>query len=435
MSTPDSQSTQPAPQGVGRVSDANPTTAAGEDKRTGPVGPLLVFMLGALTAFAPLSIDMYLPALPAISRDFGTSSSMVQLSITACLVGLAVGQVLAGSLSDRFGRRPTLLVGLAVYIASSAACAAAPSIGGLVGLRLVQGVAGAAGVVIASAVVRDLRSGSSAARLLAMLMVVMGVAPAVAPLIGSQLIALGSWRFVFVVLAGIGALLLVMCALRLPETHPAHRRTDGGVRRSLAIFGSLLADRRFLGYALTGGLVFAAMFAYIAGSPFVLQDLFGLSQQGFALVFGLNAVGIAAAGQLSARLVERTGPRPLLRAGLVTALCGSVCLTVFAAAGTGLVATLLPLFVAVASVGLVTPNATALALADHGATAGSAAALIGVCQFIIGGLIAPIVGLFGQNSALPMALVMTILAASAAAVFASMTRPGRDAALPTTHGR
>lgn len=366
----------------------------------------VIAILGGLSAFAPLSIDMYLPALPGLTTDLHTSASVAQLSLTACLIGLAAGQLLAVPVSDVLGRRRPLLVGLACYTLASLLCAAAPSVWVLVALRLVQGLSGAAGIVISRAVVRDLRSGAAAARLFAALMLVSGVAPVLAP----QLLRVTSWPGVFVVLAAIGVVLAVAAVLALPESLPPERRRGGGLVSTLRAFGTLGTDRAFLACALTGGLVFAAMFAYISGASFVLQGAYGMSAQRFGLVFGVNAVGIVAASQVSARLVGRFGPGRLLRVGLVTAGLGGVALPVVVLAGAGLTAVLPALFVVVASVGLVMPNATALALSEHGTIAGSASALLGVLQYVVGAAIAPLVGVAGTDTAVPMALVMAVLA-------------------------
>ncbi|TME20486.1 MAG: multidrug effflux MFS transporter, partial [Chloroflexi bacterium] len=263
----------------------------------------LFVLLGGLTAFGPLSIDMYLPALPAIGRDLAASESVIQLTLTACLVGLALGQILAGPLSDRLGRRRPLLIGVAAYVLASLLCATAPVAPVLVGFRLVQGLAGAAGIVIARAIVRDLYVGSAAARYFSRLVLIMGLAPILAPVIGAQVLRFTSWHGIFLTLALVAALLWLAAAVGLPETLPAAHRSDGGLRGTLAIFRALLADARFIGYALSGGLAFGAMFAYISGSPFVLQGIYHVSPQTFSLIFGTNALGFVIASQVNGSLV------------------------------------------------------------------------------------------------------------------------------------
>ncbi len=387
----------------------------------------LVVLLGALSAFAPLSIDMYLPALPSLSRALGGPAWALQLTLTACLVGLAAGQLISGPLSDRAGRRLPLLAGVAVYAAASVACAAAPSVPLLILLRLVQGGSGAAGIVISRAVVRDLYEGPQLARFLALTMVVNGVAPIAAPLLGGQILRFGSWRIVFLVLAAIGVALLAATALWLPETHPTARRAGGGVRVTLATFRRLVRERAFDGYGLTVGLAYAAMFAYISGAPFVIEDRYALAPQVFSLMFAINAFGIMVAGQLSARLVQRRGATALLRVGLASSLTGAALLLAVGLAGGGLAGILPGFFLVVSSIGWISPNATALALGGHAAEAGSASALLGLAQFVIGGAVAPLAGLAGPRAEMPM--VVAIAAASAAAATSYAVLVGRRGAL------
>ncbi|MFL5628243.1 MAG: Bcr/CflA family multidrug efflux MFS transporter [Ktedonobacteraceae bacterium] len=383
----------------------------------------LVFILGALTAFGPLSIDMYLPALPSLTRDFGTGAAQTQLTLSACLLGLALGQAIAGPISDELGRRRPLLVGLASYAFASLLCVVAPSVYALVLLRLVQGFAGSAGIVIARAIVRDLHSGIAAARFFSLLMLVNGLAPILAPLCGGLLLRFTSWRGVFVVLTVIGALLLLAATTSLSETLPPDRRQSGDIPATITTFRRLLASRSFIGYALSCGLAFAALFAYISGSPFVLQGIYGISPQLFSVIFSMNALGLVAASQVNGRLVGRVSPRRLLAAGLTaTAIGGLALLSVVNFAGIGLVGILLALFVVVSSLGFVLPNATTLALADHPRNAGSASALLGMLQYAIGASVAPLVGAFGTGTALPMSVVIAALGVSALLVFVLLGR-------------
>ncbi|GAA1557801.1 multidrug effflux MFS transporter [Actinomadura kijaniata] len=377
----------------------------------------LVMLLGALSAMAPLSTDMYLPALPQVSQDFHTGAAQAQLTLTFSVVGLALGQVVAGPLSDRLGRRRPLLVGMALYTVASLLCALAPSIGTFAALRLVQGAAGAAGIVIARAVVRDLYDGTAAAKFFSTLMLVNGLAPILAPVLGGQLLRLTPWTGVFAVLAGIGVLLFLGSLLWLGETLPAGQRQTGGLTATLGTFRELLADRAFVGYALAQALAFAALFTYISGSPFVLQDLYHLSPQAFSVVFAVNSLGIIAAGQISGRLVGRVRLRRLLGAGLATVTAGGIALLAAVSAGLGLVAVLPALFLVVAGQGLVLPNATTLALSGRPPrVAGSASALVGLAQFALGGAAAPLAGIGGNGTALPMAITIAATALAAAAV-------------------
>jgi DHA1 family bicyclomycin/chloramphenicol resistance-like MFS transporter len=384
----------------------------------------LFLLLGGLTAFGPLSIDMYLPALPAIGKDLAASESVIQLTLTACLIGLALGQVVAGPLSDTLGRRRPLLVGVAGYVIASLLCALAPSAGILVALRLVQGLAGAAGIVIARAIVRDLYSGSAAARYFSRLILVMGLAPILAPVVGGQLLRVTSWHGIFLALAGITALLWLGAARALPETLPIERRSSGSLRDTGRRFTVLATDRRFVGFAVSAGLAFGAMFAYIAGSPFVLQGIYGVSPQTFSLIFGLNAIGFVVASQINGSLVARIEPLRLLRVGLIgTAVAGIALLAVILTGRLGLGAALLPLFFLVSSIGFVVPNATALALSLHPEAAGTGSALLGVIQSGIAAFGAPLVGLAGVTTAVPMATVIAV--SGSGAILAFLLTAGR----------
>jgi DHA1 family bicyclomycin/chloramphenicol resistance-like MFS transporter len=386
------------------------------DRSVKPARTRVVVILGAVVAIGPLSIDTYLPAFPEIGRALGAGASAVQLTLTAGVAGLALGQLVAGPLSDRFGRRRPLVGGLAIYAVASLLCAFAPSVEALIALRFVQGLAGAAGIVIGRAVVRDLRTGPAAVRLFSSLMMVTGLAPILAPILGGQLLAIAPWEGIFVVLAGLGALLALAAVAGLPETLPPERRTEGGLAQTLRTMARLLADRAFVGFALAQGLAFGAVFAYVAATPFVLQEIYGLSPQLFSLQFALNGVGLVLASPLNARLVGRFGPKVLLRVGLHAIAAASLALLGVALAGLGVWAVLAPMFVVISSLAFVMPNATALALAEHGRVAGTASALIGALQFLIGAVAAPLVGLAGTATAVPMGLVMTVFGLAAVAV-------------------
>ncbi len=367
----------------------------------------LFVLLGGLTAFGPLSIDMYLPALPAIGRDLAASESLIQLTLTACLIGLAIGQVVAGPISDALGRRRPLLIGVAGYVLASLLCAVAPTAPILVALRLLQGLAGAAGIVIARAIVRDLYTGSAAARYFSRLILIFGIAPILAPVLGAQIMRFTSWHGIFLALAVVTALLWLGAARALPETLPVERRRSGSLGDTVQTFRRLAADTRFLGYAVSGGLGFGAMFAYIAGSPFVLQGIYHVSPQTFSLIFGLNAVGFVITSQINGSLVGRIPPARLLTVGVtVTGVAGLALLAVILIGGLGLAVVLPPLFVLVSSIGFVVPNAVALALSRHPEAAGTGSALVGVIQSGIGAAGAPLVGIAGITTALPMAVVI-----------------------------
>ena len=387
-----------------------------------PVTRKLVIVLGTLSAFGPLSIDLYLPGLPSLADDLGASASAAQLTLTACLIGLAVGQLVIGPLSDAYGRRDPLLLGVGIYVAATLGCAAAPSIATLVALRFVQGFTGAAGIVIARAVVRDLRSGPAASRMYAGLLLVNGLAPILAPVLGGQLLHVVDWRGVFVVLAGIGAVILASTGVLVAESHPPARRRSGGLRLTLMTFRGLLGQRRFSGAAVACGLAFGGLFAYIAGSPFVLQDIYGLTPAQFSLVFAANAIGLVAAAQVGARLAEPLGAEAVLGGGLLVGAGSGVLLLLVVVGGAGLAGVLAALFVMVACIGVVTPSATTIALEGDPGSGGSASALLGLAQFAIGATFSPLVGIAGRGTAVPMALVIAASWAGAVAVYAFAVR-------------
>lgn len=383
----------------------------------------LVVVLGMLSMFGPISLDLYLPALPALAADLRSSTSAAQLSITACLLGLAVGQLVAGPLSDQYGRRRPLVVGLVVYLLSSAACAFAPTTEVLVVLRLVQGLAGAAGIVIARAVARDLYYGRRLVIIFSRLILVNGLAPVLAPVIGGQLALVTSWRGIFLVLAAFGVVLLAAGVFGVPESLPPQRRRAGGVRDTLRSFRTLLVDRLFVGVVLAAGFAGASMFAYIAGATFVLQRLYGLSAQQFSFAFGANALGIMLFGQLGARLAHRWSPHRVMALGLLMNLVGSAGLALTVVVGLGLWPLLASLFVMVSALGLVFPTSTALALADHPERAGAASSLLGLGQYVMGAVVAPLVGLAGEDTAVPLGVVALACSAVAVTVFFAVAVP------------
>ncbi|MEV8633771.1 multidrug effflux MFS transporter [Streptosporangium sp. NPDC051023] len=353
--------------------------------------------LGALSAFGPLSMDLYLPVLPELGRALRTTDALAQLTMSMCMVGLALGQLLAGPVSDRIGRRRPLLLGVATYAVASVLCAIAPDIWSLIGFRLVQGLAGAAGLVIARAMVRDLFDGDAAAKVFSLLILVGGLAPVVAPLAGGQLARFTDWRGMFVALAVIGVLLF-LAALGLPETLAREARHTGGLRETGRQFAVLVRDRGFIGYALVAALAGCSLFLYITLSPFVLQDGYGVTAQVFSAIFAVNSIGIVLAGNVNGVLVGRYGARRMLRIGLVVGLVGALAALVGVLVGWGLFGLLPGLFVAVSSIGLVMPNTNALAMTPHGERAGTASAMLGVLQFLIGATVPPLVSLAGANA-------------------------------------
>jgi DHA1 family bicyclomycin/chloramphenicol resistance-like MFS transporter len=389
-------------------------------------------ILGGLSAFGPLSIDMYLPSLPTMSGDLHSNEPTLQLTLSAFIVGLAVGQIVLGPLSDSLGRRRPLIAGLALYALTSVLCAVSTSAGLLIGARALQAVGAAAGIVIARATVRDLYSGTAMTKFFSMIMLVTGLAPILAPVIGGQILALASWRVVFVVLTAFGALLLVVVTFALPEPLPPELRRPARLGATLRTYAGLLTDRIFVGYALSAGLMFAGLFAYISGSSFVLQDVFGLSPQQYSLVFAANGIGIVLVGQLNGFIVGRLAERTLLTTGISVAAVSGVLVLLAATLNLGLAGLLPPVVVLVSSIGLVMPNSNSLALAEHPDSAGSASALLGVLQFVIGGLATPLVGLGGGHSAVPMAIVMSAFTLAALVTFATLTRGAQATAQPVS---
>jgi MFS transporter, DHA1 family, multidrug resistance protein len=359
----------------------------------------LVLLLGALIALGPLTIDMYLPALPTITDEFATTSATVQLTLTGTLLGLALGQLVVGPFSDAVGRRVPLLVGTGVHLLASLMSVAAPNVAVLGGLRVLQGLGAAAGAVIAMAIVRDLYTGRAAATLLSRLILVMGAAPVIAPTLGGWLLTFTSWRGVFAALALYAALLIPLAARWLPETLPAQYRQTSGVLGTLRNYRGLLRDGTFVGLILVAGLAMSALLAYVAGSSFVFQEEFGLTQQQFGLVFGSGAIWLILATQLNPVLLRRYEPRQILL-GAVSAAAAFGLLLLGIAVGTdsGLLGVLVPVWLVLFSIGFALPNAPAVALARHGETAGTAAALLGAVQFGAGALISPVVGVLGNDS-------------------------------------
>ncbi|MGA5206988.1 multidrug effflux MFS transporter [Streptomyces variegatus] len=390
-------------------------------------GLLVTFLLGSLTAVPPLAMDMYLPSLPEVTRSLHAPAATVQLTLTACLAGMALGQLVVGPMSDRWGRRRPLLAGLAVFIVATVLCALAPTVELLVAFRLAQGLAGAAAIVIARAVVRDLYDGMAMARFFSTLMLISGVAPIVAPLIGGQVLRVTDWRGVFAVLTVIGVLIGALVWARLPETLAPADRHSGGVGEALRSMRTLLADRSFTGYMLTGGFAFAALFAYISASPFVIQEIYGASPQTFSLLFGLNSVGLVIVGQINGKiLVGRVDLDRVLGTGLaivVTAATALLLMSLGVFGEVGLVPVAAALFVLMSAMGITLPNTQALALMRTKHAAGSASALLGTSSFLIGAIASPLVGVAGEDTALPMAVVQLAAALVAVACFVGMCRP------------
>ena len=380
-----------------------------------------VLLLGLMCALPAVSSDIYLPSLPDVARDLGTTQTAVQLTMTGVLVGGAVGQLVVGPLSDRFGRRRPVLVGIALHIVISLLCAVAPGIGALIALRVVQGFFNAAATVVAIAVIRDRFVGSDASRLLSRLMLVIGVAPLFAPSVGGLIAGQWGWRSVFVALALFGVALWVVVWRRLPETLPPERRRAAGLRTALGGYAVLLRDQHFVAIAVLPGLGMAVLMSYVVGSPFVFQEGYGLSANQFALLFAANGIALVGGAQINASLVRRVAPIRILRVALpLLVAVAFVLLAVILTGAGGLFGLLAVLWVMLGLIQLLPPNASAIALTRHGAMAGTAAAFIGAMQAGIAGVVSPLVGVLGGD-AQAMGLVMVGSTVTALLVLALAT--------------
>ncbi|VVO38037.1 Bicyclomycin resistance protein [Pseudomonas fluorescens] len=369
-----------------------------------------ILILGALSAFGPLAIDFYLPAFPAMALAFGTDEQHVQQTLAAYFLGLSIGQLAYGPVADRFGRRLPLLIGVGLFTAASLACAYAPNLQWLIAARFVQALGGCAGMVISRAVVSDKCDAVGSAKVFSQLMLVMGLAPILAPMLGGVLVNTTGWQSIFLALTGFSALAGLAVAFGLPESMPAHlpRQPMSGALRQ---YGRLLKDSVYLGHALTGGIAIAGMFSYIAGSPFVLIKLYGVPAEHFGWFFGANAAGFILVAQVNARLLAKRGPAFLLsRAVWVYLGAGLALLAVSAMHTAQLWPLLIPLFVCIASLGCILPNASACAMNGQGARAGSASAMLGCIQFSVAAGAAALVGILHDGSAMPMAMVISLCA-------------------------
>ena len=378
-----------------------------EGESTTPSRVRMIAVLGALVALGPLTIDMYLPALPKIADDLSVSSSVAQLTLTGTLAGLALGQLIVGPLSDSLGRRRPLMAGIVLHMLASLVCLFAPNIAVLGVARGLQGMGAAAAMVVAIAVVGDLYADSVAATVMSRLMLVLGVAPVVAPSLGAAVLLKASWHWVFAALVVLAGGLLLLAALALPETLPASHRRPLKVRSIAATYVEVIRDVRFVMLVLVAALAMSGLFAYIAGASFVLQGHYGLDQQAFALVFGAGAVALIGATQFNVVLLRRFAPQSIVVWALVAAsLAGVVFVGLSYEHIGGLPGFVVPIWAILAAMGLVIPNAPAVALSRHPDAAGTAAALLGAAQFGLGAAVAPLVGVLGNNE-IALALVMT----------------------------
>jgi DHA1 family bicyclomycin/chloramphenicol resistance-like MFS transporter len=388
---------------------------------------VLVAALGILSAVSPMATDMYLASMPAMAGHFGASASAVQLTLTTYMVGMAVGQFLLGPVSDVLGRHRLMVAGNALFLLSSVAVVLAPTIGTVLVLRAVQGLAGAAGVVIARAVVSDIASGRGAAKLFSVLATITSLAPVVAPLLGGVIATVAPWQTVFWVLAAFGLLMLACSVLVVPETLPPHRRHRGGVGAVVTGSWRVLRTSSFMAYALAFGLAFGALFSYISASSFVLQNVLGYSALGYSVVFAVNAGGSILGAVVNTRLVDRVEPGTILRTAIVVMAAVNVVGLGLVLAGITGWTTLAHLFVSQTCIGFVMGNAVALAQGRVPGRAGAGSAVLGLVQFLLGGLVSPLTGLAGQHTAVPMAVSMAVCSLLAAGAVLLARRLSRRA--------
>ncbi len=363
-------------------------------------------LLGTLAAMGPLSIDMYLPSFPTIVGAFDTTASFVQVSLTACLLGIGLGQLILGPMSDVHGRKKPLLIGLAVYFIASFLCALAPSIEIFIAARFMQGFAASAGIVLSRAIVRDVYSGRELTKFFALLMLVNNLAPILAPVLGGGILAFTDWTGVFAVLSAIGFLLFVIVLWRMDETLPEQMRVPSNLSHTLKNFLSLLKNRQFMGYALAQGFIMAGIFAYVAGTPFVYQNIYGVSPQTFSLLFGMNGIGLIIGSQVVGRLTGVISEKRFLETGLFISLTSGTLLLVAVLLNGPLVTIVVPIFFFVASIGVISTSSFSLAMESQGHIAGSASALLGLLPFILGSITAPLVGIAGEKTSIPMGVII-----------------------------
>ena len=375
-------------------------------KPTGKKRIQLAILLGSLGLLGPFTIDTYLPSFPTIVKDFHTTASLVQISLTSCLLGLGLGQLIIGPLSDVKGRKKPLLIFITLYLLASLTCSFAPNIYFLIISRLVQGFAAAGGLVISRAIVRDLFSGKELTKFFTMMVLVGNLGPIVAPIAGGGILAFTNWHGVFVALACVGAVLLFTVTLKLEETLPKEKRVPSNLPQIMKNFGSLFRDRTFMGYALTQGFTTAGIFAYVSGVPFVYQNIYGVTPQQFSFLFGTNGLALIIGSQLVGRLADKVSERTFLKLGLVISNVAGVSLLIALLLKAPLFAVAIPIFFFISSISMIGTTSFALAIETQGHIAGSASALLGLLPFVLGSISAPLVGIAGANSGIPMGVII-----------------------------
>ncbi len=388
-----------------------------------------VLVLGALTALGPFSIDLYLPSMPDVQSDFGASTAAVQLTVSATIIGFALGQLLVGPWSDKIGRRLPLIIATGVHVLASLAIALSPDIELLIVFRVLQGFGAAAGGVVASATVRDLFGGYPLIRMLSRLALVSGLAPVLAPLAGSALLLIMPWRGMFDILACYGLLVVALSAVFIVETLPPERRRLSGHATTRQRYRALFTDRTFIGTALVGGMVFSGLFAYLSSSPFLFQDHYRFDPQQYGLLFAVNSVGVIIGVQTSSRLARHVGPQWIVAVATGGLLVAAASIVVLNILGAGLWGILVPLWLFIALCGFCFPCVQVIALAHHGHEAGTAASVLGAANFGLAGILSPLIGLFGTSTPIPMGVVMSGTALVAILALWLLVRPSTVPAL------
>lgn len=385
----------------------------------------LALLLGSLAAFGPLTIDMYLPSFPTITADFKTNASLIQFSLTACLLGLGLGQLIIGPMSDVRGRRKPLLLFLALYFVASLVTAFSPTVHLFIIARFFQGFAAAGGIVVSRAVARDIYVGRELTKFFALLMLINNLAPILAPIIGSSILLFTDWRGVFIVLSAIGALLWFIISFRFEETLPPEERMPSNIKQTITNFGTLIKNREFLGYALIQSFIMAGIFAYVSGTPFVYQNIYGTSPQVFSLLFGMNGIGIMLGTFLIGRFTDVISETRFLKIGLFTAFASGLTLFVVVLLDGPLIGVVIPVFMFVSCVGIISTSSFSLAMEEQGHIAGSASALLGLLPFIFGAISAPLVGIAGEATAVPMGAIIFIAGSLALLSYFGLVKPNR----------
>ncbi len=406
-----------SPTGAIRTIGANPATAPivlhPGDAISTARRVVYIILLGALTALGPFTIDLYLPAFPVLQEDFRTSAAAIQLTLTGTMIGFALGQLIVGPLSDKVGRRIPLLAVTALHVVASVAAALAPSLELLSVARVAMGMGAAAGGVVAMAIVRDLFGGRRLVVMLSRLALISGVAPVVAPLIGSALLTVMSWRGIFVVLAVYGAVMLVSAIALVPETLPPARRQDRGATTVRQRYQSVFSDRVFIGVLIIGAMAFSGLFSYLSASSFLFQETYDFNAQQYGLLFAVNSVGLVIGVQAASRLAARFGPQWVLAFSTAALLVAAIAIVVTDQLGLGLWGTIVPLFVFMSACGFTFPCVQVLALDRHGKAAGTAASILGACNFGVAGLISPIVGWIAKDAGITATTMASVMAGCA----------------------